>query len=294
LKPTGSICAIVTPFDGDDRVDLAAFAGLVAWHRESGTQGLVVAGSTGESGALEEHEYEALLDIALVHAGAGMPVVAGCGAPATHKALRLARAAKRAGAAALLAVTPYYARPTQAGLERHFRSIADTVGLPVILYNVPTRTGCDLLPDTVARLVGHECIVGIKEARPEPERMAALLALRCDGFQVLSGDDPTACRAMLAGADGTISVAANVLPRTFRTLCDLARARDPRAGGIDADLAPLYRLLGVEPNPIPVKWLLARAGRIGPALRLPLLGLSEACVPEAEAEWERLRRLALD
>lgn len=293
MKPTGSLCAILTPFDDDGAVDLAAFAALVEWHRASGTDGLVVAGSTGESGALEDHEYEALLDVALVRAG-GMPVIAGCGAPATHKALKLARRARASGAAALLAVTPYYARPTQDGLVRHFEALAEAVDLPVILYNVPTRTGCDLLPETVARLAGDARIVGIKEARPEPERMAALLALKADGFAVLSGDDPTACRAMRAGADGTISVAANIVPRAFRALCAAARLDAPEAAALDAALAPLYGFLGIEPNPIPVKWLLHRAGRIGPALRLPLLPLSGAHRDAAETEWARLGATGLD
>jgi 4-hydroxy-tetrahydrodipicolinate synthase len=294
VKPTGSICAIVTPFDAADRVDLAAFAGLVDWHRESGTQALVVAGSTGESGALEDHEYEGLLDVALARAGSMMPVIAGCGAPATHKALKLARRARAAGAAALLGVTPYYSRPTQQGLVRHYESLADDVGLPLILYNVPGRTGCDLLPETVARLASHERIVGIKEARPEPERMSALLALRGEGFVVLSGDDSTACRSMCDGADGTISVAANIVPRSFRALCDAARAGATEADVIDARLAPLHRFLGIEPNPIPIKSLLARARRIGPALRLPLLPLSDAHRAAGDAESARLERLAID
>lgn len=293
MKPTGSLCAIVTPFDAAGAVDLAAFAALVEWHRASGTDGLVVAGSTGESGALEEHEFEALLDVALARAG-GMPVIAGCGAPATHKALRLARKARAAGAAALLAVTPYYARPTQDGLVRHYDALAEGADLPLILYNVPTRTGCDLLPETVARLSGDARVVGIKEARPEPERMAALLALRSERFAVLSGDDPTACRAMRAGADGTISVAANVVPRAFAGLCAAARRDAPEASTIDAGLEPLYRFLGIEPNPIPVKWLLHRAGRIGPALRLPLLPLSDAHLAASEAEWARLAAAGLD
>jgi 4-hydroxy-tetrahydrodipicolinate synthase len=293
LKPSGSLCAIVTPFDDHGAVDLAAFAALVEWHRAAGTDGIVVAGSTGESGALEDHEYEALLDVAITRAG-GMPVIAGCGAPATHKALKLARRAQVCGAAALLAVTPYYARPTQDGLVRHFEALAEAVDLPLILYNVPTRTGCDLLPETVARLAGDARIVGIKEARPEPERMAALLALRTDGFAVLSGDDATSCRAMRAGADGTISVAANIVPRTFRALCAAARRDDPGADALDATLAPLYAFLTIEPNPTPVKWLLHRAGRIGPALRLPLLPLSVAHRDAAEREWARLVAAGID
>ncbi|HUG24656.1 dihydrodipicolinate synthase family protein, partial [Piscinibacter sp.] len=172
--------------------------------------------------------------------------------------------------------TPPYVRPTQAGLVAHYRAVADDGALPVILYNVPGRTGVDMLPETVAELAGHARIVGIKEARSEPERMAALLALRGDQFTVLSGDDPTACRAMLEGADGIISVASNVLPAAFRRLCDLARAgKRDEAKAWNARLQAVCDFLGVEPNPIPVKALLTRQG-VGHGLRLPLLPLSAA------------------
>lgn len=287
MRPTGSLCAIVTPFDHKGAVDLPAFGALVDWHRASGTEGLIVAGSTGESGALEEHEFEALLDVALVRAGP-MTVIAGCGAPATHKAIRLGQAARRAGAAGLLAVTPYYSRPTQQGLLAHYSALVEAVDLPVILYNVPTRTGCDLLPATAGLLARDPRIVGIKEARQEPERMTALLALKTPGFAILSGDDPTACRAMQAGADGTISVAANIVPRAFRALCDAACGNSANAVSLDSSLQPLFQFLGIEPNPIPIKWLLQRAGRISGSLRAPLLPLSASAMPSGDAEWSRL------
>jgi 4-hydroxy-tetrahydrodipicolinate synthase len=182
--------------------------------------------------------------------------------------------AKALGADAALVVTPPYVRPTQAGLLAHYTAVADDGALPIVLYNVPGRTGCDMLPETVARLATHARIVALKEARSEAERMDALLPLRSANFTVLSGDDPTACRAMLAGADGVVSVASNVLPCAFRQLCDLARGGD-RAGAeaLDARLDAINDFLGVEPNPIPVKALLAHAG-IGHGLRLPLLPLS--------------------
>lgn len=291
---SGSITALVTPYNADGSVDLGAFAELVSWQRDQGTQGVVVGGSTGESGALERHEFEALLDMALSRARGELWVIAGCGAPATHKALELARAAQRAGAAALLAVTPYYARPTQAGLIRHYQVLAESSGMPTILYNVPGRTGCDLLPETAAQLASHPLIIGIKEARAEPERMQALLALRSANFAVFSGDDPTATRALLAGADGVISVASNIVPRAFRALIDAARGKDVSAAqALDAQLAPLYALLAIEPNPIPIKWLLAKAGRIRHGLRLPLLALAAAHHGSAEREWARLRAAAL-
>lgn len=287
MRLHGSICAIVTPFDADGAVDLEAFARLLDLHLAAGTHGVVVAGSTGESASLDESEYQALLAFAVAHLAGRMTVIAGCGAPATHKALRLTRIAEAEGAQASLVVTPYYVRPTQEGLYRHYGLLADQGGLPLVLYNVPGRTGCDLLPETVARLVGRARVAGIKEARPEPARMQALLALRTPGFAVLSGDDPTFVRAMLAGADGVISVAANVCPAALRALAELAAAgRAEEAQGLDARLAPLYAALGVESNPIPVKWLLHRLGLAGAGLRLPLVEISDAaragvdaCVP---------------
>jgi 4-hydroxy-tetrahydrodipicolinate synthase len=210
-------------------------------------------------------------------------IVAGCGAGSTRKSLRMVRRAAALGASAALVVTPYYVRPTQEGLVRHYLSLADEGGLPLVPYNVPTRTGCDLLPDTLARIAVHERIVAIKEARADEERMRALLPLRDERFAVLSGDDPTALRAMRMGADGVVSVANNVVPRTFRALCDAARSgRADVAAALDARLAPLYAILGAEPNPIPVKWLLHRLGRIGPALWLPLVELGAALRVEAD------------
>lgn len=294
MRFTGSICAIVTPFTPDGELDLAAFERLLDWHRSAGTEAIVVAGSTGESAALEEAEFEALVATAASRLDGALPVIAGCGAAATHKAARLVARARRSGADAALVVTPYYVRPTQEGLYRHYSALADGGELPVVLYNVPGRTGCDLLPETVARLAPHPMIVAVKEARPEAERMQALLALRDDGFAVLSGDDPTAARAMLAGADGVISVAANACPATFRKLCGLARESDGAAvRALDAELAPLYVFLGLEPNPIPVKWLLARQGRIASSLRLPLTELTaahHAAANESLALLDRVER----
>lgn len=295
MRLTGSICAIVTPFTPDGEVDLAAFERLLDFHRAAGTEAIVVGGSTGESGALEEAEFEALVATAASRLDGALPVVAGCGAAATHKAARLVARARLSGADAALVVTPYYVRPTQEGLYRHYSALADAGELPVVLYNVPGRTGCDLDPATVARLAPHPMIAGVKEARPEPERMRALLALRDEAFTVLSGDDPTAVRAMLAGADGVVSVAANVCPATFRRLCEGARERSSRdaALALDAELAPLYAFLGVEPNPIPVKWLLARQGRIASSLRLPLTELSaahHAAANESLALLDRVER----
>jgi 4-hydroxy-tetrahydrodipicolinate synthase len=276
LRLSGSITALATPFTAAGELDLDAWRRLLRQQREGGTQGVVVAGSTGEAAALFDNEYDALLRAAVEELGGRIPVLAGTGLSSTAKTIEQTRRAAALGADAALVVTPAYVRPTQGGLLAHFRAVADDVDLPVVLYNVPGRTGCDLLPETAAELAGHARIVGIKEARNEPERMLALLPLRSDGFAILSGDDPTAARAMLAGADGIVSVASNVVPASFRRLADLARAGEQAdAMELDARLRALYDFLGVESNPIPLKALLARQG-IGHGLRLPLTTLSDA------------------
>ena len=275
MRLTGSITALATPFTTDGELDLDAWRRLIDAQLEAGTQGLVVAGSTGEAAALFDVEFDALLRTAVQQVAGRVPVLAGTGLSNTVKTIEQTRRAAVLGADAALVVTPPYVRPTQDGLVAHFRAVANDGALPVVLYNVPGRTGCDLLPDTVAALAGHPRIIAIKEARNEPERMAALLPLADTGFAVLSGDDPTACRALLAGADGVVSVASNIVPTAFRMLCDLARKGDDDAGQLDARLQPVFEFLGVEPNPIPVKAILAIRG-VGHGLRLPLLPLSAA------------------
>ena len=273
---SGSITALATPFTASGELDLDAWRRLIDLQLLGGTQAVVVAGSTGEAAALYDGEYDALLRSAVEYVAGRIPVLAGTGHSNTAKTIEQTRRARALGADAALVVTPPYVRPTQDGLVAHYLAIADDGALPVVLYNVPGRTGCDMLPETVARLAHHPRIVALKEARSEEDRMDALLPLRNAGFTVLSGDDPTACRAMLAGADGVVSVASNVLPGTFRRLCDLARDGE-RDGALqlDARMQGAYEFLGVEPNPIPVKALLAHAG-IGHGLRLPLLPLSAA------------------
>lgn len=282
LHLSGSITALATPFLASGELDLQAWRALLKQQLDGGTQGVVVAGSTGEAAALSDEEYDTLLRIAVETVGGALPVLAGTGQMNTAKTIAATRRAAEGGAHVALVVTPPYVRPTQAGLVAHYRAVADQGGLPVVLYNVPGRTGCDLLPETVAQLVDHPNIIGIKEARAEPERMAALLALRSESFAILSGDDPTAGRAMLAGADGLISVGSNALPRTFRRLCDLARGGHADAvATLDEQLQEHYAFFGVESNPIPVKALLQRQG-IGHGLRLPLLSLSDAHAPTAD------------
>ncbi|TWI12533.1 4-hydroxy-tetrahydrodipicolinate synthase [Aerolutibacter ruishenii] len=274
MRLSGSITALATPFGVTGELDLDAWQRLLAGQLEGGTQAIVVAGSTGEANALHDDEFDILLRTAVEAVAGRIPVLAGTGLSNTAKTIEQSRRAAALGADAALIVTPPYVRPTQAGMVAHYRAIADDGALPVVLYNVPGRTGSDLLPETVSELYQHPRIVGIKEARNDPGRMAALLAFRSEAFTVLSGDDSTACRAMLAGADGVVSVASNVLPRSFRRLCDLARARRvDDALAWDARLAPTYDFFGIEPNPIPVKALLAMDG-IGHGLRLPLTELS--------------------
>ena len=225
MRLSGSITALATPFAADGAVDTDAFARLIDLQVAAGTSAVVVAGSTGEAAALEDSEYRALLAFAVHRIGGRIPVLAGTGASSTTRTLTLTRLAADIGADAALVVTPPYVRPTQSGLLAHYRAVAEEGGLPVVLYNVPPRTGCDLLPETAGALSAHPNIVGIKEARAEPDRMQALLRHRGEGFAVLSGDDPTAARAMLAGADGVVSVASNVVPGAFRRLC---RRPEPR------------------------------------------------------------------
>lgn len=288
MRITGCLTALATPFcapsaAGEGAIDFDAWSRLVEAQRVGGTQGVVVAGSTGEGSALDDAELHQLIERALKLAG-GMRVIAGTGLSNTRKTVALTRSAARAGAEAALVVAPPYVRPTQEGLYAHYMAVAEGGDLPLVLYNVPARTACDLLPATVARLARHPRIVGIKEARAEAERMEALLPLRDEGFTVLSGDDPTCGRAMLAGADGVISVASNVAPAAMRRLSDLARAgRADAVAAIEAKLAPLFAFLGVEPNPIPLKALLAGKGLGSEQPRLPLTALSADNRPAMEA-----------
>jgi len=290
LRLSGSITALATPFDATGALDRAAWKRLVEWQLAAGTQGLVVAGSTGEAATLEDDEYEWLVRSAVELAGGRVPVLAGTGLSATSKTIAATQRLAQFGADVALVVVPAYVRPTQAGLIAHYRAVADAGGLPVLLYNVPGRTGTDMLPETVAELAKHPRIVGIKEAHSGAERMQALLALQSEAFAVLSGDDPTAARAMLAGADGVISVVSNLVPGAFRTLCDLARNGQAEAAhDWDARLQPLHVFCGIEPNPIPVKAVLSRQG-LGHGLRLPLTTLAQA----HDAQADDATRLAAD
>jgi len=291
LEITGSLCAIATPFDAAGALDLPAFGRLIDHQLDGGTQGIVVAGSTGEAHMLDEHEYERLLAFAVERIAHRVPVIAGTGEAATSKAIALTKRAQALGADAALVVTPYYVRPTQDGLRRHFGEVAAHGGLPVVMYNVPSRTGCDMQPETVATLRDTAGVIGIKEAVGKPERITAIAQLQRPGFVYLSGDDGSAADAMLAGAGGVISVGNNLVPKLVRTLCDVARGGDRAAAMQHAGrLAPLLKALDCAPNPIPVKAGLAELGLCGAALRLPLLELSPG--PERTHLRETLLRFA--
>ena len=275
---SGSIVAIVTPMNDAGEVDFAAWDRLLDWHLEEGTDGIVVCGTTGESATVSLAEAVDLTRRAVVRVAGRIPVIAGSGSNDTAASIERTRALAAAGADAVLVVTPYYNKPTQSGLVLHFTAIADDSAVPVILYNVPSRTGVDLLPETVERLAGHARIVALKEATGSLARLAELRA-RCGvDLEILSGDDPTAADAMLAGASGVISVTANVAPRLMHELCEAALGGDEAAArAIDAKLAPLHGALFIESNPIPSKWALGQLGLIGPGIRLPLTPLSASC-----------------
>jgi 4-hydroxy-tetrahydrodipicolinate synthase len=273
---TGSITALVTPMLPDGEVDQAALEGLIDFHVESGTEALVIAGTTGESATLSTDEHIELIGLSCELAGERIPIIPGTGSNATAQTIELSKAAGSFEIAGLLVVTPNYNKPTQAGLVQHFEAIADAVVQPVLLYNVPGRTAVDMQVETVIRLAEHPNIVGIKEATGEVDRVAVIRDGAGDDFVLLSGDDATCREFMLAGGDGVISVTGNVVPAAMRELCDAATAGDAQiAAEIDAPLAGLHSDLFVESNPIPVKWALAEMGRIGSTLRLPLTPLAE-------------------
>jgi 4-hydroxy-tetrahydrodipicolinate synthase len=268
----GSLVAIVTPMQPDGALDYDAFKGLLDWHLAEGTDGFVVVGTTGESPTVSVEEHVELIRFAVDHVAGRAPVIAGTGANSTAEAIELTESAKKVGADAGLSVVPYYNRPTQEGLYRHFRAIAEAVDLPLIVYNVPGRTACDLGHDTTLRLAQVPGIVGLKDATGDIGRGALLLSQLPPSFALYSGDDPTAAALMLLGARGNISVTANVAPRLMHELWVAAQAGDAiSARAVNARVALLNRNLFLEPNPIPVKWALARMGRSALGYRLPLV-----------------------
>lgn len=259
----------------DGSIDWAVYRRLIDWHVEAGSDAVVIMGTTGESATVSMEEHRKLIAAAADHAGGRIPIIAGAGANSTAEAIQLTQDARDAGAIAALSVVPYYNKPTQEGLYQHFRVIADTVDIPLILYNVPGRTITDLADETVLRLAEIPNIVGLKDATGDIGRGVMLMRMLPKSFTVYSGDDPTAAALMLLGASGNISVTANVIPRIMSQLCAAARSGDVVAvREISRRIAPLHRAMFVEPNPIPVKWVLERLGLIEAHYRLPLTSLN--------------------
>lgn len=275
----GSMVALVTPMEAGVGVqtplDFDALRDLVEFHIEAGTDALVAVGTTGESATLDEAEHIETIRQVVEQADGRVPVIAGTGANATHEAIALTEAAKRAGADACLLVTPYYNKPTQEGLYLHYKAVADAVAIPQILYNVPGRTACDLLPATVARLARHPNIIGIKDATADVGRVAQFREGCGEDFILLSGEDISTLEFLLAGGHGVISVTANVAPRSMAALCRLVReGRIDEARQVDATLVGLHKQLFIESNPIPTKWALHHLDLIEAGIRLPLTWLT--------------------
>jgi 4-hydroxy-tetrahydrodipicolinate synthase len=288
----GSMVALVTPMHSDGTLDFAALGRLVEFHVDSGTDGIVVAGTTGESPCISAKELDALIRVALEAAAGRIRIVGGSGSNSTARAIELTRVVREAGAAAALVVTPYYNKPTQQGLYLHYEAVVRQGGLPVILYNVPGRTACDLLPETIARLAELPGVAAVKEAVPGTDRVRRLRELLGDRLSLLSGDDATAMDFLLAGGEGVISVTANVAPRLMHGLCASARRGEARkAAALNERLEGLHKGLFIEPNPIPVKWAVAQMGLIQSGIRLPLTWLEdghhdEVCAAMARAGVE--------
>jgi 4-hydroxy-tetrahydrodipicolinate synthase len=279
----GSIVALATPFHEDGSVDYPTLRKLIDWHVAEGTDCICVVGTTGESPTVSVEEHCEIIRVAVEQAAKRVPIMAGCGANSTAEAIELTEFAKKVGADCHLQVVPYYNRPTQEGMYHHFKKVAETVDLPMVLYNVPGRTVADLQHDTVLRLAQVPGIIGIKEATGNIERAQWLIRDVPKGFAVLSGDDPTAVALMLCGGQGNISVTANIAPRLMHELCAAATAgQAAKAMEIQKKLLPVHKHLFVEPNPVPLKWAMARMGLCGGTLRLPLWPLSASQHPVVE------------
>ena len=285
---TGSLVAIVTPMLEDGRLDLPRFRSLIDWHIAQGTSAIVVVGTTGESPTVSFDEHKELIRIAVEHSNGRLPIIAGTGGNSTAEAIELSESAKKAGATASLSVVPYYNKPTQEGMYRHFRKIAETVDLPMILYNVPARTVADLHNDTVLRLAEVPGVIGIKDATANMERGSDLIKRAPRNFAIYSGEDAGALALILLGGHGVISVTANVAPRMMAEMCSAALVGDvKKAREINLRLLGLHQRLFVETSPAPVKWAMAQMGLIEAGLRLPMVPLTERshqAVREALAE----------
>ncbi|MFU8788571.1 MAG: 4-hydroxy-tetrahydrodipicolinate synthase [Methylobacter sp.] len=280
----GSIVALVTPMDERGAVDKDSLKRLVEFHVAEGTDALVAVGTTGESATLDEREHCDVIKAVVDYVGGRIPVIAGTGANSTTEAINLTRLAKDAGADACLIVTPYYNKPTQQGLFLHYQAIAEAVAIPQILYNVPGRTACDMLPETVGRLSSINNIVGVKEATGDLSRVKTIRALAGDDFAIYTGDDVTSREFCLLGGNGSITVTGNVAPKLVHQMIKAAMAGDAETAlAIDEKLAALHKDLFIQSNPIPVKWAVAEMGLMGTGIRLPLTWLTEDCFDTVRA-----------
>jgi 4-hydroxy-tetrahydrodipicolinate synthase len=267
----GSLVALVTPFDGNNRVDYASLKRLIDFHVEQGTSGLVIAGTTGESPTLKRSEHIELIGRSMEITAGRIPVIAGTGSNATFQSIELSRAVFGQRLAAYMAVVPYYNKPTQEGIYQHYMAIADAIDKPLLMYNVPGRTVADMLPETVGRLAQHGNIFGLKEATGDIERLKQIQAVVGDDFVLYSGDDFTLRPFIEQGGHGVVTVSGNVAPRQVANLCQLAReGKADQAKALDDSLQPLNKALFIESNPIPVKWAVSEMGLMEPHIRLPL------------------------
>ena len=274
-KIQGSLVAIVTPMHADGSLDIPSLRKLIDWHIAEGTDGIVIVGTTGESPTVSVEEHCELIRIAVEHANKRIPIIAGSGANSTAEAIALTKSAKLSGADASLQVVPYYNRPTQEGMYQHFKKIAESVDIPIILYNVPGRTVADMTNETMLRLAKVPGIIGVKEASGNIGRNLELLRLAPESFAVYSGDDATAIALMMCGGKGNVSVTANIAPKAMHEMCKAAMSGNiAEAIAINNRLIPLHNKLFIEPNPVPAKWALAEMGMIPTGMRLPLVGLS--------------------
>jgi 4-hydroxy-tetrahydrodipicolinate synthase len=278
MKPiVGSIVALVTPMREDGGIDYDALCRLIDWHIEQGTDCISVVGTTGESPTVSVEEHCEIIRVSVEHVAGRVPVMAGAGGNSTREAIELTKYSAKIGADCSLSVVPYYNKPSQEGIYQHFKAIAESVDLPLVLYNVPSRTVADMLPETTLRLAQVPGIVGIKEASGDIMRAAQLIKQAPKGFSVYSGDDGTAIALILLGGHGNVSVTANVAPRAMHDLCTAAlEGRVREATQIHMKLLSLHKNLFIEPSPAPAKWALSRLGRCGNSLRLPLVSLSKA------------------
>ena len=276
----GSMVAVVTPMQKGNApetpLDRESLAGLIEFHIENKTDAIVAVGTTGESATLNNEEHCEVIRQVVEFVNGRIPVIAGTGANSTTEAIHLTRCAKDAGADACLLVTPYYNKPTQEGLYLHYKTVAEAVNIPQILYNVPGRTACDMLPETIGRLSKIDNIIGVKEATADLGRVEVISSLCPDDFMLVSGDDATSKDFMLKGGDGVISVTANIAPRAMHDMCLLAKKGDRDAAtSIDETLTGLHEYLFIESNPIPSKWALHKMGLIQAGIRLPLTWMTE-------------------